>query len=132
MLGIEHLSIEFSEASEALMKIVYSGTGVDADWGMDIVFRRDDVSEEKREVRMSIGLDGRFRTVVVDHDEIGKVPFSAKGRWEDDHTLILTVLSAWAIPETWMLSFQDDDNATLLIETPFLQTSIPLHDSPAH
>ncbi len=127
VLGIEQLSIGFPQASEALMKIVYSGTGVDADWGMDIVFRRDDVSEERREVRMGIGLDGRFRTVIVDHDEVGKVPFSAKGRWGDDHTLIVTVLSAWAIPETWTLSFHEDESSTLLIETPFLQSEILLH-----
>lgn len=127
VLGIEQLSIAFPQANEGRMGIVYSGTGVDADWGMDIVFRRDDVSEEKREVRMGIGLDGRFRTVIVDHDEIGKVPFSAKGRWEDDRTLVLTVLSAWAIPETWTLSFHEDESATLLIETPFLQSEILLH-----
>jgi CubicO group peptidase (beta-lactamase class C family) len=127
VLGIEQLSITFPQGNEARMKIVYSGTGVDADWGMDIVFRRDDVLEEERELQMAIGLDGRFRTVIVDHDEVGKVPFSAKGRWQDDRTLVLTVLSAWAIPETWTLEFDDDDSATLVIETPFLQTEVFLH-----
>lgn len=127
VLGIEQLSITFPQGNEARMKIVYSGTGVDADWGMDIVFRRDDVLEEERELQMAIGLDGRFRTVIVDHDEVGKVPFSAKGRWQDDRTLVLMVLSAWAIPETWTLEFDDDDSATLVIETPFLQTEVFLH-----
>lgn len=126
VLGIEQLSITFPEDAEALMRIVYSGTGVDADWGMDIVFRRDDLSEEEQELEVSIGLDGRFRTVMVDHDEIGKVPFSAKGHWEDDRTLVLTVLSAWAIPEEWTLSFHDGEGVTLSIETPFLQATIPL------
>jgi CubicO group peptidase (beta-lactamase class C family) len=127
VLGIDQLSIEFPRGSEALMTIAYSGTGVDADWGMDIVFRRDDVSEERQELQMAIGLDGNFRTVVVDHDEIGKVPFSAKGRWEDDRTLVLTVLSAWAIPETWTLTFHEDGGAALSIETPFLKTEVLLH-----
>ncbi len=127
VLGIEQLSITFPRDDEALMTIAYSGTGVDADWGMDIVFRRDDVSEEREELQVAIGLDGRYRTVMVDHDEIGEVPFSAKGHWEGDRTLVLTVLSAWAIPETWTLSFYDADSATLAIETPFLQTTIPLH-----
>ena len=126
VLGIEQLSIEFPRDAEALMTIAYSGTGVDADWGMDIVFRRDDVSEERQELQMAIGLDGNFRTVLVDHDEIGEVPFSAKGRWENDHTLVLTVLSAWAIPEKWTLSFLDAEGVTLSIETPFLQTTIPM------
>jgi hypothetical protein len=75
---------------------------------------------------MVIGLDGSFRTEIVDHDEIGKVPFSAKGRWEGDSTLILTVLSAWAIPETWTLFLHEDGSATLLIETSFLQTELAL------
>ena len=126
VLGIEQLSITFPQNTEAVMKLAYSGTGVDADWGMDVVFRRDDVSEEQQELEVAIGLDGRFRTVMVDHDEIGEVPFSAKGHWEDDRTLVLTVLSAWAIPEKWTLSFHDADSASLSIETPFLQTTIPL------
>ena len=66
-------------------------------------------------------------TIVVDHDEIGKVPFSAKGRWEDESTLVLTVLSAWAIPETWTLSFREDDSATLRIKTSFLRTELELN-----
>ncbi len=127
VLGIEHLSITFPRDDEAFMTIAYSGTGVDADWGMDIVFRRDDVSEEREELQVAIGLDGRYRTVMVDHQEIGEVPFSAKGHWEDDRTLVLTVLSAWAIREKWTLSFLDADSAILAIETPFLQTTIPLH-----
>jgi len=126
VLGIKQLSITFPRDEEALMTIAYSGTGVDADWGMDIVFRRDDVSEEREELQIAIGLDGNFRTVMVDHNEIGEVPFSAKGHWEDDRTLVLTVLSAWAIPETWTLSLLDADTAILAIETPFLQTTIPL------
>lgn len=127
VLGIEQLSITFPADAEARMRVVYSGTGVDADWGMDLVFRRDDLSEEQQELEMSIGLDGRFRTVMVDHDEIGKVPFSAKGHWVDDRTLVLTVLSGWAIPEEWTLSFHDGEAVTLSIETPFLQATIPLH-----
>jgi hypothetical protein len=124
VLGIEQVSFDFWEGPEGWMEIVYSGTGRDADWGMDIVFRRDDVSEEQQKVRMAIGFDDRYRTVMVDHDEIGRVPFSAKGHWEDDQTLVLTVLSAWAIPETWTLTFDEADSTTLSIETPFLKTEV--------
>jgi CubicO group peptidase (beta-lactamase class C family) len=127
VLGIDQVTFTLEEGPEGSMDIVYSGTGRDADWGMDIVFRRDDVSDAQHSVRMAIGFDDRFRTVMVDHDEIGKVPFSAKGHWEDELTLTLTVLSAWAIPETWTLKFDTPESATLSIETLFLKTEVLLH-----
>lgn len=126
VLGIDQVTVTFGEGSGGSMDIAYSGTGRDADWGMDVVFRRDEVSEDRRELQVAIGLDGNFRTVMVDHDEIGEVPFSAKGYWEDDRTLVLTVLSAWAIPETWTLKIDTAERATLSIETPFLKTEVLL------
>ena len=126
VLGIDAVAFTFQQPFEGWMEIVHSGTGRDADWGLDIVFRRDEVSEAEQSVHMAIGFDDRYRTVMVDHDEVGRVPFSAKGRWEDDRTLALTVLSAWAIPETWTLTFDEDGGAALSIETLFLKTDVLL------
>jgi len=124
LLGIEELYFDFPSPDSGRVRIVYSGTGKDADWGVDAVFRTDDIADQRRRVELDFGLDGRSRTTRIEHDEIGNIPISARGRWEGEGRLVLTVVTGWAIPQTWTIDFCDGDSVSLAIESTFYSTAI--------
>jgi hypothetical protein len=119
LLGIEQLGFDFTAPGSFRLEIIAAGPGKDGDWGVDPIFRSDDPWGETKRLSLEIGLDGSFRTVLVDHPEIGQTPFSARGRWDGEGRLVLTVVSAWALPETWTIELVDPGNVTLAIEHPF-------------
>lgn len=124
LLGIKELSFDFSVPSSGRLEVVAEGAGNDDDWGIDPIFRSDEPWGEERRLSLKIGLDGNFRTVLIDHAEIGRTPISARGRWDGETRLLLTLVSAWALPETWTFDLTDANAATLTIEHPFYQTTI--------
>jgi hypothetical protein len=124
LLGIKQVSVFFRGKDEALLKFLYSGTGKTADWGVDLVYRTRSLLKEDKELDVRIGLDSRFRTVLTDHEESGRIPLSAMGSWEDGHTFVLTVLNGWSIPEKWAVVFSDKDTLSLSIKNLFYKTAI--------
>ena len=124
LLGIEELEFDFSRPDLGRVRIAYAGTGKDADWGVDVVFRTDDMIDQRRQVELELGLDGRPRTTRIVHDEIGAIPISARGLWEGECRLVLTVVTGWAIPEMWTIDFCEGDSVSLTIESAFYSTVI--------
>jgi len=124
LLGIEELCFDFPRPDLGRIRIDYSGTGRDADWGVDVVYRTDDLADRQRQVDLELGLDGRSRTTRIVHDEIGDIPISTRGRWEGECRLVLTVVTGWAIPQTWTVDFCEKDAVSLTIESAFYSTVI--------
>jgi CubicO group peptidase (beta-lactamase class C family) len=123
LLGIETLYFDFPRPDLGRMGIVYSGTGRDADWGVDVVYRTDDLADRQRRIELELGLGGRPRTTRIVHDEIGEIPISARGRWEGGCRLLMTVVTGWAIPQTWTIDFCEENSVSLTIESVFYSTT---------
>jgi CubicO group peptidase (beta-lactamase class C family) len=124
LLGITKLGFDFAAAESGRMKIVYTGTGKDADWGVDVVFRTDDLVEQTKQIELEFGLDGAGRTTTVQHDEVGTVPVMAEGRWDSGCRLALEVVTGWAIPQAWTIDFCMEGTASLEIHSPFYDTTV--------
>ncbi|MCW8984010.1 MAG: serine hydrolase, partial [Thermoanaerobaculales bacterium] len=124
LLGIEELSFDFTRPDQGRVRIVYSGTGKDADWGVDIVYRTDDLAERQKRVELEFGLDGKSRPTFIEHDEVGDIPVSARGEWEGECRLVLRVVTGWAIPQTWTADYCEGDSISLAIESTFYSTTI--------
>jgi hypothetical protein len=124
LLGIEELAFQFPQPDLARVGIVYSGTGKDADWGVDVVFRSDDLLEGKRRIELEVGLDGRPRETLIEHEEVGTVPVSGRAQWEGPCQLVMTVVTGWAIPQTWTADFCDVDDVSLNIKNIFYDTTV--------
>ena len=77
-----------------------------------------------KQVEIAFGLDGRPRTTTVEHDEVGAIPISASGRWEDGGGLVLTVVTGWAVPQTWTINFTGENAVSLEIASVFYDTTV--------
>jgi len=124
LLGIEELSFDFPEPDRGRVRYAYSGTGVDADWGVDIVYRTDDVTDQQGQIELEFGLGGRSRTTLIEHREVGTIPVSGRGRWEGECRLVLTVVTGWAIPQTWTFDFCDGHSVSATIESSFYSVAV--------
>jgi len=119
LLGIEELRFDFTGPDLGRVGVVYSGTGRDVDWGVDILFRTDDLTDRQNRIALDFGLDGRSRTTLIKHDEIGEIPIAAQGRWDGECRLVLSVVTGWAVPQTWTFDYCDNDGVSFSIESNF-------------
>jgi CubicO group peptidase (beta-lactamase class C family) len=131
LLGITTLGFDFPGTGSGRMKAAYQGTGKDADWGVDLLFRSDDIIEERQEVEVDFGLDGRGRRTLVNHVEVGDIPVLANGSWESGCRLGLEVVTGWAIPQTWTVDFCEANTVSLEIRSIFYDTTVTGHADPS-
>jgi hypothetical protein len=124
LLGIDALRFDFTQPAAGRIRITSSGTGADADWGVDVVYRTDDLVDHRQTVELELGLDGTPRTTIVEHQEIGEIPVSARGHWSTECRLDLTVVTGWAIPQAWTVDFCAADVVNLEIKSIFYSTRV--------